>query len=859
MNPVHSLLKRQLKRIGIGPQTLPDADTWEALLERVGRAYADADQERYLLERSLQLSSDEMRALNDSLRQASETKLAAERDRLRAIIGSLGAGLIVLDPDGAILTVNPEAERLLRISNADLASVHLSELLVGCAPEDGIRPVDRSSDMRSSLARGQAIYVEDARLRRGDGSTLQVSYALNPLLEDGALSGSVVVFLDISARKEAEDERDRFFQLSLDLLCVIGPDGIPRRMNPAWRQLGHPIDKLLGRNLLSLVHPDDRRATLRMFTRMNAEGVLERFENRVRSGDGGYRWLQWAAVRCDAPPFIYAVARDVTDEQRQREELRVAKEAAEAATRAKSSFLANMSHEIRTPLNAIIGITGLLMDSPLDPEQRELLHTVSASGNTLLTVINDILDYSKIEAGMLELVIRPFSPVDCIESSMELLASKAAERNLELILKLDDSLPTSVLGDAGRLRQILLNLLSNAVKFTHAGGEVVVTARAKPYDDPGPEPESDVDDHRFWRLYFSVSDSGIGIAPDDLSTLFQSFTQLDSEPSGRQHGTGLGLAISQHLCHLMDGDISVESRVGYGSTFSFDVTLATDASERSGRTTARTLRGSNVLIVQDNDTGRESLVRQVTALGAHVIAAGTATVARAIMARTGDLQYALIDTNLSDASGLQLARELRSKYAHSIRNVLLTVVGFQLDDDGRKVVDITLNKPIKTRQLARALTMPLDTSGRARLRRPLVATLDSELAHKLPLRILVAEDNPINQRVTRKVLQRMGYDCDIADDGERALHMLDERSYNLVLMDMQMPRMGGIQAAERIVSGRHAPIIIAMTANASEHDRQACLHVGMDDFLSKPVRVEDLQAIIRQWGPVALSRKRKAQ
>lgn len=845
---MHSLLRRQLRRIGLGSDVLPSPETWHALLERISRAYHDADQERYLLERSLRLSSDEMSELYESLRQASETKLASERNRLRAVIGSLGAGLIVLGPDGAIRTLNPEAERLLGQTQSELESRPFAELL---ATGSQISSAGSPSEERPELSISLASYVEDAALIRADGDVLRVSYALNPLMEEDRLAGAVVVFLDIRARKAAEEERDRFFHMSLDLLGVFRPDGVPQRLNPAWQRLGYELDELSSKNMLRLVHPDDRASTVRELYRLGEHGMVQRFENRIRCSDGSYCWLQWAAVLCDSPRLLYAVARDVTGEKRQREELRLAMEAAQAAARAKSSFLANMSHEIRTPLNAIIGITGLLLNSPLDAEQRDLIQTVSTSGNALLAVINDILDYSKIEAGMLDLVIRPFSPIECIESSVDLMAGRAAECGLELIVDIDPAVPSLVSGDAGRLRQVLLNLLGNAIKFTPAGGEVVFSAHAVPRSGG-------------WHLHVSVRDSGIGIAEHEQERLFQPFTQLESNHRRPQTGTGLGLAISRELCALMGGEIWVESRAGEGATF--HVRVAVDehgvAAGQDGFD-AGPLRGAQVLIVIGNDTSRAVLARQLAEHGAIVQVAADADDARTTLARETRLQYALIDAKLgpnAKGAALQLVRDIRALYQRSVRIALVAEVGLGLDGEERSLVDIWLSKPIKVRRLGQVLTAPLDTDKRRR-RRARSATLDNDLANKLPMRILVAEDNPINQRVACKVLERMGYQGEIAENGLQVLEKLAERDFDLVLMDMQMPIMDGLQTSRRIRETRKSaavPIIIAMTANVAAADRDACIQAGMDDFLSKPVRVEDLQAIIRRWGPVARERRRRA-
>jgi PAS domain S-box-containing protein len=621
----------------------------------------------------------------------------------------------------------------------------------------------------------------------------------------------------------------------------------------AERLFGWRAAEIRGKSVSTLISPPQDGQLLALLSRFGGTGDRQLLEaareaEAIRK-DGSRVPCEMTAgeVTVGGTRLFIGFIRDITQRRQAEAELRTAKEAAETADRLKSEFLANMSHEIRTPMNAVIGMTGLLLDTPLSPEQRDFVETIRTSGDTLLTLINSILDFSKIEAGRFELDEEAFELRECVEESIDLVSAQAAEKGLELVYHVDDRTPAAFRGDVTRIRQVLVNLLSNAVKFT-LRGEIVLEVGSRLLEKSRHEVE------------FRVSDTGIGIPPERIDRLFKSFSQVDSATTRQFGGTGLGLAISHQLVRLMGGTIEVESEVSRGSRFRF--TVQAQALERSGsiRVHEGSMKGKTILVVDDNAASRHVLELYGKEWGMAVIALPSSRAALDRLEGGERFDAALVDLAMPEMDGHALSEEIRRRAAaETLPIVLLAPLGYaasNLGTSGAKPFEFaaTLTKPIRHRQLREVLLGIFGNETTISRRARAETGLAIRLADRTPLRILLAEDNAVNQKVALKFLEKLGYRADVAGNGIEVLQALRRQSYDILLLDVQMPEMDGLEAARFIRAqwpdGKR-PRIVAMTANAMAGDREKCLEAGMDDYISKPVQIQELQQALERWAPEA--------
>ena len=799
--------------------------------------------------------------MNLSLLQGLEPQASGEL--LARLLTIADDAVIVVDDHQRIVLFNEGAERTFGHSAARVLGQPLALLL----PE-ALAARHEGHLREFALARRAARRMGDRRDihgRRADGTLFDAEASISHVELDGRVYFTAIL-RDVSETRRAQRalmaSEARFRGLAAAAPVGIfqaDAEGACLYVNDRWCEIaGMDATEALGRGWLRAVHPADRARVREAWATAVEGGRPFALRYRFARPDGSEAWVMGSAVAShgaggEVDGHIGTIT-DITESHEQALALERAKSEAEAAARAKSLFLANMSHEIRTPLNAVIGMTTLLLDTPMSEDQRDFARTIRASGENLLEIINDILDYSKADVGKLEIEQRAFDLRSCIEESLDLVTPRALEMGLNLAYLIEDGTPEALVGDPARLRQILVNLLSNAVKFTHQG-EVFVHAEARSVSD------DEV------CIAFQVRDTGIGIAADQLPRLFQSFTQVDASTTRKYGGTGLGLAISKRLAELMGGDVEVSSQPGHGSVFGFTVRVRRAPTAEPAdflQRNAPALAGKRILIVDDNLTNRRILTRLVLLWG--MLPATLPSALEAIdRVRHGEhFDIALVDMSMPGVDGLDLTQEIRRRRSNEqLPIVMLTSLGQRqiLQAGHADGLTACLSKPIKAAQLYSTLVAVLEgTHPGASAPAPAQALGRTQATQSL--RVLVAEDNPINQRVAARLLQHLGYGTDIVADGRAALTAVQERPYDLVLMDIQMPELDGVEAAREIVRTRGAtglPRIVAMTANAMPGDRESYIAAGMDGYLAKPIELGDLAEALQQVTALVRDRQGAAE
>jgi len=773
-----------------------------------------------------------------------EADAARGKEYLDALLASAPTAIATVSADGRVLGVNPAFETLFGYAGAEATGRVLNELVVPEAERAQALALEERARM------GQRVVTEVER-RRKDGRRVPVRVSAARVAGEVGADTLFVLYDDITASRnaeralrEAEGKYRELVESSTDLVWEVDTGGRWVFLNAAGEGIyGAAPEDLLGRPFADRVDPGRLEADRAAFARVLAGGELVDYETVHRDVFGVPKHLSFSArpVRDGSDQIVgaHGTARDVTARAEARAALEEARAVAERTAEVRSAFVANMSHEIRTPMNGVLGLVELLLDSELTSEQRRSAELVRSSGEALLGVIDDVLDFSKIEAGHLELEAVPFDLHSLVEGTVGMLAPRASQRGLEVVADLAADLPRGVRGDAGRLRQVLTNLIGNAIKFTPEG-EVVVAVR--------PEPGGPVAGVRF-----AVQDSGIGIPADRLEAVFGEFTQVDASTTRKYGGTGLGLAISRRLVRLMGGDLTVRSAEGQGSEFSFVLPLP-DAPEGAASVVRPVVfQGERALVVDDNAANRRIVREMLKVAGLAVDEAESAAqglaILRAAAGRGEPYGLGVIDAQMPGRDGFDLAGDIRADPSVvGVRLLMLTSAGRR--GDGQRCrdlgVDGYLQKPVGRVELLEAIASVM---GRAGGTGETLVTRHSMQERRRRLRVLLAEDNPVNQQVAVALLQRRGHEVVVAENGRLALDAVQRSAFDVVLMDVQMPEMDGLAATRAIralPSGGDLPII-AVTAHALASERTRCLEAGMTACVVKPYRPHELIAVVEGW------------